>query len=127
MPPLSHHPLNRAVMTRLIPSSPDPVATVGATHESALFVRARQAFVLLRQYGKLHADKKQISVGIIGYPNVGKSSVINTLKSKKVCNVAPIPGETKIWQYITLFRRIFLIDSTQPDAPSVPNGQQARL
>ena len=30
VPPLSHHPLNRAVMTRLIPSSPDPVATVAA-------------------------------------------------------------------------------------------------
>ena len=36
------------------------------------------------------------SVGIIGYPNVGKSSIINTLKSKKVCNVAPIAGETKV-------------------------------
>jgi len=44
------------------------------------------------------------------YPNVGKSSVINTLISKKSCKVAPIPGETKIWQYITLFRRISLID-----------------
>ncbi|XP_060778234.1 nucleolar GTP-binding protein 2-like [Neoarius graeffei] len=65
---------------------------------------------LLRQFGKLHADKKQISVGFIGYPNVGKSSVINTLRSKKVCNVAPIAGETKVWQYITLMRRIFLID-----------------
>uniref|UniRef100_A0A8C7E6A6 Nucleolar GTP-binding protein 2 n=1 Tax=Naja naja TaxID=35670 RepID=A0A8C7E6A6_NAJNA len=58
----------------------------------------------------LHVDKKQISVGFIGYPNVGKSSVINTLRSKKVCNVAPIAGETKVWQYITLMRRIFLID-----------------
>nr|XP_055066511.1 nucleolar GTP-binding protein 2 [Misgurnus anguillicaudatus] len=65
---------------------------------------------LLRQFGKLHSDKKQISVGFIGYPNVGKSSVINTLRSKKVCNVAPIAGETKVWQYITLMRRIFLID-----------------
>ncbi|XP_015230234.1 PREDICTED: nucleolar GTP-binding protein 2 [Cyprinodon variegatus] len=65
---------------------------------------------LLRQFGKLHKDKKQISVGFIGYPNVGKSSVINTLRSKKVCNVAPIAGETKVWQYITLMRRIFLID-----------------
>ncbi|XP_032565684.1 nucleolar GTP-binding protein 2 isoform X1 [Chiroxiphia lanceolata] len=59
---------------------------------------------------QLHSDKKQISVGFIGYPNVGKSSVINTLRSKKVCNVAPIAGETKVWQYITLMRRIFLID-----------------
>lgn len=46
----------------------------------------------------------------MGYPNVGKSSVINTLRSKKVCNVAPVPGETKVWQYITLMKRIFLID-----------------
>lgn len=56
------------------------------------------------------SDKKQISVGFVGYPNVGKSSIINTIKNKKVCNVAPIPGETKVWQYITLMRRIYLID-----------------
>ncbi|KAI3651791.1 hypothetical protein MP228_003094 [Amoeboaphelidium protococcarum] len=65
---------------------------------------------LLRQFAKLHQDRKQISVGLIGYPNVGKSSIINTLKSKKMCNVAPVPGETKVWQYITLMRRIYLID-----------------
>ncbi|KAF9011179.1 P-loop containing nucleoside triphosphate hydrolase protein [Cyathus striatus] len=62
------------------------------------------------QFSQLHSDKKQISVGFIGYPNVGKSSVINTLKSNKVCTVAPVPGETKVWQYITLTRRIYLID-----------------
>lgn len=65
---------------------------------------------LLRQFSKLHADKKQISVGFVGYPNVGKSSVINCLRSKKVCKVAPIAGETKVWQYITLMQRIYLID-----------------
>lgn len=51
---------------------------------------------LLRQFGRLHSDKKQISIGFIGYPNVGKSSVINTLRAEKVCKVAPIPGETKV-------------------------------
>lgn len=66
---------------------------------------------LLRQFAHLHQnDRKQISVGFVGYPNVGKSSVINTLKAKKVCNVAPIPGETKVWKYITLFKRLFLVD-----------------
>jgi nuclear GTP-binding protein len=65
---------------------------------------------LLRQFAKLHSDRKQISVGFIGYPNVGKSSVINTLRSKKVCSVAPIAGQTKVWQYITLMRNIFLVD-----------------
>ena len=28
----------------------------------------------------------------------------------QVCKVAPVPGETKVWQYITLMKRIFLID-----------------
>ncbi|KAI0985921.1 hypothetical protein GJ496_009249 [Pomphorhynchus laevis] len=65
---------------------------------------------LLRQFALLHHDRQQISVGMIGLPNVGKSSVINTLRNKKVCNVAPIAGETKVWQYVTLMKRIYLID-----------------
>lgn len=82
-----------------------------AFHASMTHAFGKGALIsLLRQFGQLHQDKKQISVGVIGYPNVGKSSVINTLISKKSCKVAPIPGETKIWQYITLFKRIALID-----------------
>lgn len=82
-----------------------------AFHASLTNPFGKGAFIqLLRQFGKLHSDRKQISVGFIGYPNVGKSSVINTLRSKKVCSVAPVAGETKVWQYITLMRRIFLID-----------------
>ncbi|OAY60893.1 nuclear/nucleolar GTPase 2 isoform X1 [Manihot esculenta] len=65
---------------------------------------------VLRQFARLKNDKQAISVGFVGYPNVGKSSVINTLRTKNVCKVAPIPGETKVWQYITLTKRIFLID-----------------
>jgi nuclear GTP-binding protein len=65
---------------------------------------------LLRQFSSLHNDRKQISVGMVGYPNTGKSSIINTLRKKKVCVVAPIAGETKVWQYITLMKRIYMID-----------------
>uniref|UniRef100_A0A5K3F9T0 Nucleolar GTP-binding protein 2 n=2 Tax=Mesocestoides corti TaxID=53468 RepID=A0A5K3F9T0_MESCO len=66
---------------------------------------------LLRQLSAFHAkDRHQISVGIIGYPNVGKSSIINALRSKKVCKVAPVAGETKVWQYVTLLKSIYLID-----------------
>ena len=65
---------------------------------------------LFRQLAKIHAASKQISVGFIGYPNTGKSSVINALRSKKVCATAPIAGETKVWQYITLMRKVYLID-----------------
>lgn len=59
-------------------------------------VRGFSSPFFLFYLSQLHTDKKQISVGFIGYPNVGKSSVINTLRSKKVCNVAPIAGETKV-------------------------------
>ncbi|CAG0912790.1 unnamed protein product [Notodromas monacha] len=65
---------------------------------------------LLRQLKKLHEDKKQISIGFVGYPNTGKSSLINTLRAKKVCKTAPIAGETKVWQYVTLMKQIYLID-----------------
>ncbi|XP_070507443.1 nucleolar GTP-binding protein 2-like [Chironomus tepperi] len=82
---------------------------------------------LLRQIGKLHTDKKQISVGFIGYPNVGKSSVINALRSKKVCNVAPIAGETKVWQYITLMKKIFLIDCPGVVYPSAETDSEKVL
>ena len=67
-------------------------------------------FQLLRQFDSLHKDKKNISIGFIGYPNVGKSSIINTLKKRAVCKAAPIPGETRVWQYVTLTKRIYLID-----------------
>mmetsp|Transcript_30541 Transcript_30541/g.88797 ORF Transcript_30541/g.88797 Transcript_30541/m.88797 type:complete len:702 (+) Transcript_30541:41-2146(+) len=66
-------------------------------------------------------SKQSMSVGIIGYPNVGKSSVINTLKRKKVCKAAPVPGETKIWQYVSLTNRIYLID-----CPGVVPGDSYR-
>jgi ribosome biogenesis GTPase A len=39
---------------------------------------------LLRQLARLKSDRQAISVGFVGYPNVGKSSVINTLRTKKV-------------------------------------------
>lgn len=67
-------------------------------------------FQILKQFDTLHKEKKHISVGFIGYPNVGKSSIINTLKKQACCRAAPIPGETKVWQYVTLTKRIYLID-----------------
>ena len=79
---------------------------------------------LLRQFSTLHSNRKQISVGFIGYPNTGKSSIINTLCKKRVCTVAPIPGETKVWQYITLMKRIYLIDCPGVVPPSQGDSEQ---
>jgi nuclear GTP-binding protein len=69
-----------------------------------------QFLSLLKQYQVLHSDRAHTCVGFVGYPNVGKSSVINSLRKEEVCPVAPIPGETKVWRYISLTRKIYLID-----------------
>jgi nuclear GTP-binding protein len=65
---------------------------------------------IFRQLKTLY-NKETLSIGFVGFPNCGKSSIINTLRNKKVCKSAPVPGETKVWQYITLMKDLYLVDS----------------
>jgi len=51
---------------------------------------------LLNQESK--RKNKPVTVGMIGYPNVGKSSVINVLCGRKRVGVAAMPGKTKHFQ-----------------------------
>jgi nuclear GTP-binding protein len=66
---------------------------------------------LLKNYARSENIKKTITVGIIGYPNVGKSSVINSLKRAKVVATGSKPGMTKTAQEIHLDKNIKLLDS----------------
>lgn len=51
-----------------------------------------------------------ITVGMVGYPNVGKSSTINVLCGEKKVNVSMTPGKTKHLQTIKLSDQIMLCD-----------------
>ncbi len=55
--------------------------------------------------------KTAIRVGVVGYPNVGKSSVINSLKRSKACSTGSVPGVTRCLQEIQLDKKITLLDS----------------
>ncbi|OMJ29817.1 Guanine nucleotide-binding protein-like 3-like protein [Smittium culicis] len=66
---------------------------------------------LLKNYCRNSNLKTAITVGIIGFPNVGKSSVINSLKRARVCAVGPTPGFTKAIQLVNLDKTIRLLDS----------------
>jgi nuclear GTP-binding protein len=55
--------------------------------------------------------KTSLSVGVIGYPNVGKSSIINSLKRQRAVTVGATPGVTKTLQRVKLDKQISLIDS----------------
>ncbi|PPQ72806.1 hypothetical protein CVT26_003326 [Gymnopilus dilepis] len=52
-----------------------------------------------------------VTIGVVGYPNVGKSSLINSLKRSKVCAVAAQPGHTKDLQAVQLERGMRILDS----------------
>ena len=50
------------------------------------FITGTDALIkILKNYSRSENLKKSITVGIIGYPNVGKSSLINSLKRAKTC------------------------------------------
>lgn len=50
------------------------------------------------------------TIGLVGYPNVGKSSTINSLLSAKMVSVSATPGKTKHFQTIFLDNDLLLCD-----------------
>ena len=52
----------------------------------------------------------KLVVGLVGYPNVGKSSTINSLLGAKKVSVSSTPGKTKHFQTINLSPTILLCD-----------------
>ena len=53
---------------------------------------------------------QKLVVGLVGYPNVGKSSTINSLLGEKKVSVSSTPGKTKHFQTIHLSDSIVLCD-----------------
>lgn len=68
-------------------------------------------------------NPSKLMIGLVGYPNVGKSSTINALIGSKKVSVSATPGKTKHFQTLVLSDKITLCDCPGLVFPQFANTQ----
>lgn len=79
----------------------------------AVFVSARNRTginSLKAEIGKVSGNR-EVLIGVVGYPNTGKSSVINALKGRKAAGTSFTAGFTRGEQIVSLGKKHKLLDS----------------
>jgi nuclear GTP-binding protein len=88
-------------------------------------------FKALKSYAHTSQLKRAISVGVIGYPNVGKSSVINALTARlnrghsSACPTGAEAGVTTSLREVKLDSKLKLIDSPGIVFPNTSNNKKS--
>lgn len=71
----------------------------------------RQGTTFLRQQIRRYVSGKDALVCVVGYPNVGKSSLINVLRGKKSAPTSPVAGFTRHLRTVKITTTLRLIDT----------------
>lgn len=80
----------------------------------SVFVSSKERYgitKLLHLILRYASNKDKTIIGVVGYPNTGKSSVINALKGRASASTSPVSGHTKGQQLIKIHSKIYLIDT----------------
>lgn len=101
-----------------IPLKAAPGATNASNFNKTLsqVVTANNLLTALKSYAAKSNLKRSIIVGVIGYPNVGKSSIINALTSRhggssKACPVGNQAGVTTSLREVKIDNKLKILDS----------------
>uniref|UniRef100_A0A4W4EDL6 Guanine nucleotide-binding protein-like 3 n=1 Tax=Electrophorus electricus TaxID=8005 RepID=A0A4W4EDL6_ELEEL len=68
-----------------------------------------------------------LKVGVVGFPNVGKSSIINSLKGIRVCCAGVQRGMTRCMQEVHISKKVKMIDSPAIVAAPSNSGEKLAL
>jgi nuclear GTP-binding protein len=98
--------------TKLFNSSvKDKKAMVTELLTSSKSVGPDKLLELIKNYSKTEGIKTAVAVGVIGFPNVGKSSLINSMKKRRAVGVSATAGYTKNLQEVEIDSKVKIIDS----------------
>ena len=114
----------------LMASNPAPNAHTFSHRDMTVKSTSTALFRALKSYAANRDLKRAISVGVIGYPNVGKSSVINALQSRlsnsrsqhNVCPAGAEAGVTTAIRTVKIDSKLTLLDSPGIVFPSTVEG-----
>ena len=120
-------------------SGPAPNAHTFTHRQLTVQSTAATLFRALKSFAAAKALRRAISVGVIGYPNVGKSSVINALTSRMggsgpSCPVGAEAGVTTALREVKIDSKLKLLDSpgivfpgSSSSGDSNPNSRAAKV
>lgn len=87
--------------------------------------KRRRDLELLGRYVREAAGRRRVVLGVVGYPNVGKSTIINGLKGRRVAETSPIPGFTRGEKMVKVDDRLLLVDT--PGVLPIKRGSASSL
>src|SRR3989344_3370366 len=81
--------------------------------KNSIEISARNYISTVRLLNKIRelAKGKPVTVGVVGFPNTGKSTLINVLKGRKSAGTSPVSGYTKVLQMVKITKDIMMIDT----------------